>query len=302
MKKNLFSYLSQLEAESIFIIREAFSEFENPVMLYSIGKDSSVMLHLAKKAFYPGKIPFPLLHVDTGWKFKEMYEFRDQIVKETNAELIVYTNSEGEKLKIDPFVHGSDKFTNIMKTEALKKAMKKYNVDAAFGGARRDEERSRSKERVYSFRDQLHQWDPKKQRPELWNIYNGQINVLESMRIFPLSNWTELDVWEYIFLEEIKVVPLYFSKKRPILNRNGKLLMVEDDRLKIQSTEKITFENVRFRTLGCWPFTSAIKSNAKNVFDIINEMIVVKTSERTGRLIDHDRSSSMELKKRQGYF
>lgn len=300
-KKNT-THLRQLESESIYIMREVISEFENPVMLYSIGKDSSVMLHLAKKAFYPGKPPFPLLHVDTGWKFKEMYKFRDNIAKTSKMELIVHCNLEGKLLGLNPFQHGSTKYTDIMKTEGLKQAINKYKFDAAFGGARRDEEKSRSKERIYSFRDAFHQWDPKKQRPELWWNYNGQINKGENIRVFPLSNWTELDIWQYIFLEKINIVPLYFAAIRPVLKRDGVLIMIDDNRVNIQPKEEVKEKMVRFRTLGCWPLTGAIESEAKTLEDVIKETLIVKTSERTSRIIDHDQKSSMEFKKRQGYF
>ncbi|WP_343154100.1 sulfate adenylyltransferase subunit CysD [Buchnera aphidicola (Aphis aurantii)] len=300
-KKNI-THLRQLEAESIYIIREVIAEFENPVMLYSIGKDSSVMLHLAKKSFYPGRLPFPLLHVDTGWKFKEMYTFRDYISQSDNLELIIHRNTKGQSLDLDPFKDNSSKYTDIMKTDALKEAINKYKFDAAFGGARRDEEKSRSKERIYSFRDSLHQWDPKKQRPELWWNYNSQINKGENIRVFPLSNWTELDVWQYIFLEKIEIVPLYFAAIRPVLERNGVLLVINDERIKINMNEKITHKMVRFRTLGCWPLTSAIESTAQTLEDVIKETLITKTSERTGRSIDYDQKNSMESKKRQGYF
>ncbi|WP_422667328.1 sulfate adenylyltransferase subunit CysD [Buchnera aphidicola] len=300
-KKN-FTHLRELESESIYIMREVMSDFDYPVMLYSIGKDSSVMLHLAKKAFYPGNIPFPLLHIDTGWKFKEMYDFRDSISKNMQIELIVHSHVQGTLLKLNPFIHGSSKYTDILKTEGLKEAINKYQFDAAFGGARRDEEKSRAKERIYSFRDSLHQWDPKKQRPELWSNYNGKINKGENIRVFPLSNWTELDIWQYIFLENIEIVSLYFAAVRPVLKRNGMLIMVNDDRINIQPGEIIEEKMVRFRTLGCWPLTSAIESQAINILDIIKETSIVTTSERTGRLIDHDQKNSMEFKKRQGYF
>ncbi|QCI26850.1 sulfate adenylyltransferase subunit CysD [Buchnera aphidicola (Thelaxes californica)] len=303
MKKKGFTYLTQLESESISIIREVASEFINPVMLYSLGKDSSVMLHLAKKAFYPGKIPFPLLHIDTQWKFREMYTFRDLLIKKMDIDLIIHINEEGKKHVLNPFYNKDvAKYTEIMKTDALKQAIEKYKFDAAFGGARRDEEKSRSKERIYSFRDIWHKWDPKKQRPELWNIYNGQIFQGESIRVFPLSNWTELDIWQYIYLENIEIVPLYFSKKRPTIKRNKMLLMIDDDRIQLNKNEKIKLRNIRFRTLGCWPLTSAIKSNATTLSDIIQEMLLMHTSERTGRMIDHNASDSMEFKKKKGYF
>ncbi|MDV5226963.1 sulfate adenylyltransferase subunit CysD [Providencia rettgeri] len=302
MNEKRLTHLQQLEAESIHIIREVAAEFENPVMLYSIGKDSSVMLHLARKAFYPGKLPFPLLHVDTGWKFREMYEFRDKTAKNYDIELLVHRNPAGESLGINPFIHGSAKHTDIMKTEGLKQALDKYGFDAAFGGARRDEEKSRAKERIYSFRDRSHRWDPKNQRPELWHNYNGQINKGESIRVFPLSNWTELDIWQYIYLENIDIVPLYFAKERPVLERNGTLLMVDDDRIDLKAGEVIAKRKVRFRTLGCWPLTGAVESQAETLPEIIEEMLISTTSERQGRLIDSDQSASMEQKKRQGYF
>ncbi|VFP88576.1 sulfate adenylyltransferase subunit CysD [Candidatus Erwinia haradaeae] len=296
------TYLRQLEAESIYIIREVVAEFANPVMLYSIGKDSSVMLHLARKAFYPGTISFPLLHVDTGWKFREMYEFRDHTVKELGIKLLVYRNPAGEKIKINPFEHNSTQYTDIMKTEGLKQAIDKYSFDAAFGGARRDEEKSRAKERIYSFRDRFHRWDPKNQRPELWNNYNGIINQGESIRVFPLSNWTEIDIWEYIFIEHIKIVPLYLAALRPVLQRNGIIIVINDNRINLKPNEIIEKRMVRFRTLGCWPLTGAVESTANTVPDIISEMLLSKSSERKGRMIDCDQTSSMELKKRQGYF
>ncbi|KAA1179801.1 sulfate adenylyltransferase subunit CysD [Photorhabdus heterorhabditis] len=302
MDEKRLTHLQQLEAESIHIMREVAAEFENPVMLYSIGKDSSVMLHLARKAFYPGTLPFPLLHVDTGWKFREMYEFRDRTAKNYGFELLVYRNPQGETMGINPFIHGSAKHTDIMKTEGLKQALDQYGFDAAFGGARRDEEKSRAKERIYSFRDRSHRWDPKNQRPELWRNYNGQINKGESIRVFPLSNWTELDVWQYIYLEQIDIVPLYFAKPRPILERDGTLIMVDDDRIDLKPGEVISQRKVRFRTLGCWPLTGAVKSDAETLPEIIEEMLISTTSERQGRLIDSDQSASMELKKRQGYF
>lgn len=301
MKKFKFTNLDQLESESIYIIREVAAEFSNPVMMYSIGKDSSVMLHLARKAFYPSKIPFPLLHVDTKWKFNEMYQFRDNLMKDKNIELLIYYNLEGIKLKINPFLYGN-KHTDIMKTEGLKQALNKWKFNAIFGGARRDEEKSRSKERIYSFRNRVHHWDPKNQRPEIWKNYNGNINQGESIRVFPLSNWTEIDIWQYIFFEKIKVVPLYFAKKRPVIERNGMIIVVNDDRIIIDKKEKIKNKLVRFRTLGCWPLTGAILSKAKNLSSIIAEMLLFKNSERQGRLIDKDQDVSMELKKRNGYF
>ena len=296
------THLKQLEAESIHIIREVAAEFQNPVMLYSIGKDSSVMLHLARKAFYPGSLPFPLLHVDTNWKFREMIKFRDETVKKFGMELLVHKNPDGLAMNINPFVHGSAKHTDIMKTEGLKQALNQYGFDAAFGGARRDEEKSRAKERVYSFRDKNHAWDPKNQRPELWRLYNGQVNKGESIRVFPLSNWTELDIWQYINLENIEIVPLYFAAERPVVERDGVKIMVDDDRMQLNPGETPTMESVRFRTLGCYPLTGAIESEAATLPEIIEEMLVSTTSERQGRLIDSDQAGSMEQKKRQGYF
>ena len=296
------THLKKLEAESIHIIREVAAEFDNPVMLYSVGKDSAVLLHLARKAFAPGKIPFPLLHVDTNWKFKEMIAFRDEMAKKYGFELLVHKNPEGMAMGISPFKHGSAKHTDIMKTQGLKQALDQYGFDAAFGGARRDEEKSRAKERVYSFRDDNHRWDPKSQRPELWNIYNGKVNKGESIRVFPLSNWTELDIWQYIYLENIEIVPLYLSAKRPVVERDGMLIMVDDERMKLQPGEVIEEKSVRFRTLGCYPLTGAIESEANTLTGIIEEMLVATSSERQGRAIDHDQSGSMELKKRQGYF
>ena len=296
------THLKQLEAESIHIIREVAAEFDNPVMLYSIGKDSAVMLHLARKAFYPGKPPFPLMHVDTTWKFKEMIEFRDKMAKEVGMELIVHTNQEGVEQNVNPFTHGSSKYTDIMKTQGLKQALDKYKFDAAFGGARRDEEKSRAKERVYSFRDNKHRWDPKNQRPELWNIYNGKVNQGESIRVFPLSNWTELDIWQYIYLENISIVALYLSKKRPVVERDGMLIMVDDERFPLQPGEKTEMKSVRFRTLGCYPLTGAVESEADTLPEIIQEMLLTTTSERQGRAIDHDSAGSMEKKKQEGYF
>lgn len=301
MKKFKLTNLDQLESESIYIIREVAAEFSNPVMMYSIGKDSSVMLHLARKAFYPSKIPFPLLHVDTKWKFNEMYQFRDNLMKDKNIELLIYYNLEGIKLKINPFLYGN-KHTDIMKTEGLKQALNKWKFNAILGGARRDEEKSRSKERIYSFRNRVHHWDPKNQRPEIWKNYNSNINQGESIRVFPLSNWTEIDIWQYIFFEKIEVVPLYFAKKRPVIERNGMIIVVNDDRIIIDKKEKIKNKLVRFRTLGCWPLTGAILSKAKNLLSIIAEMLLFKNSERQGRLIDKDQDVSMEIKKRNGYF
>ena len=296
------THLKQLEAESIHIIREVAAEFDNPVMLYSIGKDSAVMLHLARKAFYPGKPPFPLLHVDTTWKFKEMIEFRDKMAKEVGMDLIVHINQEGVAQGVGPFTHGSSKHTDIMKTQGLKQALDKYGFDAAFGGARRDEEKSRAKERVYSFRDSKHRWDPKNQRPELWNIYNGKVNKGESIRVFPLSNWTELDIWQYIYLENIDIVPLYYSAKRPVVERDGMLIMVDDERMPLKEDEVPEMKSVRFRTLGCYPLTGAVESEAETLPEIIQEMLLTTTSERQGRAIDHDSSGSMEKKKQEGYF
>jgi len=296
------THLQKLEAESIHIMREVAAEFDNPVMLYSVGKDSAVLLHLARKAFAPGKIPFPLLHVDTNWKFKEMIEFRDQMAKEHGFELLVHKNPEGMAMNIGPFEHGSAKHTDVMKTQGLKQALDKYGFDAAFGGARRDEEKSRAKERVYSFRDKNHRWDPKSQRPELWNVYNGKVNKGESIRVFPISNWTELDIWQYIYLESIKIVPLYLSAKRPVVERDGTLIMVDDDRMPIAEGEEVMMKNVRFRTLGCYPLTGAVESNATTLPEIIQEMLLTKTSERQGRVIDHDSAGSMEKKKMEGYF
>jgi sulfate adenylyltransferase subunit 2 len=297
------SHLKQLEAESIHIIREVVAEFEKPVMLYSIGKDSAVMVRLAQKAFYPAKPPFPLMHIDTTWKFREMYEFREQYIKKTLGwDLLVYINEEGVKQGVGPFTHGSKKHTDIMKTQALLQALNKYKFDAAFGGARRDEEKSRAKERVYSFRDKSHRWDPKNQRPELWNLFNGRIDRGESIRVFPLSNWTELDVWMYVYLEEIPVVPLYFAKERPVVERDGALLMVDDERMPLSPGETPQQRLVRFRTLGCYPLTGAVESTATTLPEIIEEMLLAKVSERQGRVIDFDQAGSMEQKKREGYF
>lgn len=296
------THLKQLEAESIHIIREVAAEFDKPVMLYSVGKDSAVMMHLTMKAFFPGKPPFPLMHVDTTWKFHEMIEFRDKRIKELGWDLIVHINQDGVDMGINPFVHGSAKHTDIMKTEGLKQALNKYGFDAAFGGARRDEEKSRAKERVYSFRDKNHRWDPKNQRPELWNIYNGRVDKGESIRVFPLSNWTELDIWQYIHLENIPIVPLYFAAKRPVVERDGTLIMVDDDRMPIGPNDKVEQKMVRFRTLGCYPLTGAVESEATTLPEIIQEMLLTTTSERQGRVIDHDSSGSMEKKKQEGYF
>jgi sulfate adenylyltransferase subunit 2 len=294
--------LRTLEAESIHIIREVAAEFRNPVMLYSIGKDSSVLLHLAMKAFAPSRLPFPLMHVDTTWKFREMIAFRDETAKRIGADLIVHTNQEGLKQGIGPFSHGSSVHTHVMKTEALKQALDKYGFDAAFGGARRDEEKSRAKERVFSFRSKAHAWDPKNQRPELWNLYNGRIAKGESIRAFPLSNWAELDIWQYILLESIPIVPLYYAQPRPVVRRDGMLIMVDDERMPIGPHDRVEELMVRFRTLGCYPLTGAIESEADTLPAIIREMLIARTSERSGRLIDHDDSASMEKKKREGYF
>ena len=296
------THLKQLEAESIHIIREVVAEFANPVMLYSIGKDSSVMLHLARKAFYPGPPPFPLMHVNTTWKFREMIEFRDRMAAESGMELIEHINEEGRAAGINPFDHGSSGYTDVMKTQALKQALDKYGFDAAFGGARRDEEASRAKERVFSFRDRHHRWDPKNQRPELWNLYNARVNKGESIRAFPLSNWTELDIWQYIHLEGIPIVPLYFSAPRPVVERDGMQIMVDDDRLPLAEGEVPEEKWVRFRTLGCYPLTGAVESRAATLPEIIQEMLLTRTSERSGRAIDHDQAGSMEKKKREGYF
>ena len=296
------THLKQLEAESIHIFREVAAEFENPVMLYSVGKDSSVLLHLARKAFAPGKIPFPLLHVDTTWKFREMIAFRDEMARKHGFELLVHKNQEGLDMQISPFVHGSAKHTDIMKTQSLKQALDKYKFDAAFGGARRDEEKSRAKERVYSFRDENHRWDPKNQRPELWNIYNSRINKGESIRVFPMSNWTELDIWQYIYMEGIEIPSLYFAKPRPVVERDGVLIMVDDERMPLKEGEKPEMRSVRFRTLGCYPLTGAVESTAATLPDVIQEMLLTKTSERQGRVIDHDETGSMEKKKMEGYF
>ncbi len=296
------THLKQLEAESIHILREVVAEFDNPVMMYSVGKDSAVMLHLALKAFYPAKLPFPLLHVDTRWKFKEMIEFRDKRAKEEGFELLVHTNPEGIEKDINPFVHGSAVHTDIMKTQGLKQALNKYKFDAVFGGARRDEEKSRAKERIYSFRDKHHRWDPKNQRPELWNAYNARVHKDESIRVFPLSNWTELDIWQYIYLEGIPIVPLYFAQKRPVVERDGVKIMVDDERMPIEADDVVKEEMVRFRTLGCYPLTGAVESTAATLPEIIQEMLLTKTSERQGRVIDNDSAGSMEKKKIEGYF
>ncbi|BEK06028.1 sulfate adenylyltransferase subunit CysD [Campylobacter jejuni] len=296
------THLRQLESESIFIMREVISEFEKPAMLYSIGKDSSVMLHLLQKAFYPATPPLPLVHVDTTWKFKEMIEFRDKRAKELGMKLIVYTNPKGKEINISPFIHGSNMHTDIMKTQALKQMLDLYEFDAVFGGARRDEEKSRAKERIYSFRNENHTWDPKNQRPELWNLYNGRHKKGESIRVFPLSNWTELDIWQYIYLENIPIPSLYLAKKRPIVEYMGAKILVDDDRMPKDLAKNTKEEMVRFRTLGCYPLTGAINSNAISVLDIIEELLLATTSERQGRLIDSDEEASMEKKKQQGYF
>jgi sulfate adenylyltransferase subunit 2 len=296
------THLQRLEAESIFILREVVAECEKPVMLYSIGKDSAVMLHLARKAFHPARPPFPLLHVDTTWKFREMIEFRDNIARELGMDLIVHINQEGVAQGVNPFSHGSQVHTDVMKTQALKQALDRYGFDAAFGGARRDEEKSRAKERVFSFRSAQHRWDPKNQRPELWRLYNGRVRKGESIRVFPLSNWTELDIWQYIYQENLPIVPLYFARERPVVERNGMLIMVDDDRMPLAPDEKPQMRKVRFRTLGCYPLTGAIESDASDLPSIIEEMLVARTSERQGRAIDHDAAASMEKKKQEGYF
>ena len=300
--RSRLTHLERLEAESIYIMREVVSEAENPVMLYSIGKDSSVMLHLALKAFYPSKPPFPLLHVDTTWKFRDMYAFRDRMTAEYGLDLIVHINSEGLDMDINPFIHGSELHTEVMKTWGLKQALDKGGFDAAFGGARREEERSRAKERVFSFRSTQHSWDPKNQRPELWRLYNQRKRRGESMRVFPLSNWTELDIWQYIYLQDIPVVPLYFAKERPVVERDGVLTLVDDNRMPLADGEQPELRMVRFRTLGCYPLTGAVESDAGSLPAIIEEMLVTRTSERVGRVIDHDQAASMEKKKREGYF
>jgi sulfate adenylyltransferase subunit 2 len=302
METFTLSHLKQLEAESIHIIREVAAEFEHPVMMYSIGKDSSVMLRLAQKAFHPGPIPFPLLHVDTRWKFREMIDFRDCVARETGVRLLVWTNPDGVAQNINPIEHGSEKHTQVMKTDALKQALDHYGFDAAFGGARRDEEKSRAKERVFSFRNRFHQWDPKNQRPELWNLYNAKVRKGESIRVFPLSNWTELDVWLYIHREKIPIVPLYFAAERPVVERGGVLILVDDDRLPLLPGEKPQMRRVRFRTLGCYPLTGAVESDADTLEKIVQEMLLATTSERQGRVIDYDGAASMEEKKKDGYF
>lgn len=302
MNSYQISHLKQLEAESVHIIREVAAEFENPVMMYSIGKDSSVMVRLAEKAFYPGKVPFPLLHIDSKWKFQEMVEFRDNYAKKNNWDLIVHSNMEAFHEGVGPFSHGSQVHTDLMKTQALLQALNKYKFDAAFGGARRDEEKSRAKERIFSFRDTFHQWDPKNQRPELWDVYNTKVHKGESIRVFPLSNWTELDVWEYIRLEDIPIVPLYYAKKRPIVNLDGNLIMVDDDRMPEELRSRAEMRMVRFRTLGCYPLTGAVESDAMTIEEIVQEMMTTTKSERTTRVIDFDQEASMEQKKREGYF
>ncbi|MCK8107417.1 sulfate adenylyltransferase subunit CysD [Pseudoalteromonas sp. 2CM41L] len=302
MNEEKLTHLKALEAESIHIMREVAAEFDNPVMLYSVGKDSSVLLHLARKAFYPGKIPFPLMHVDTNWKFKEMIQFRDQMAEKYDFDLIVHKNPEGIAMGMSPFVHGSAKHTDVMKTQGLKQALDMNNFDAAFGGARRDEEKSRAKERVYSFRDKNHRWDPKNQRPELWNVYNSKVDKGESIRVFPLSNWTELDIWQYIYLEGIEIPSLYFAKERPVVERDGTLIMVDDERMELEESEQVQNKMVRFRTLGCYPLTGAVESVAQTLPEIIQEMLLCTTSERQGRVIDNDSAGSMEKKKMEGYF
>ena len=302
MSSYTLSHLEQLEAESIHVIREVVAEFKNPVMLFSIGKDSAAMLRLAQKAFAPAKLPFPLLHVNTTFKFKEMISFRDKLMKDLGVDFIEWINQEGVKNKINPFEHGTQRYTHIMKTEGLKQALDHYGFDAAFGGARRDEEKSRAKERVFSFRDKFHQWDPKNQRPELWNLYNGRVAKGESIRVFPLSNWTELDVWLYVHKEQIPTVPLYFAKERPVVNRGGTWIMVDDERLPLEPGEKPVMKKVRFRTLGCYPLTGAIESEATNLTEVLEEMLRAKSSERQGRVIDYDEAGSREEKKREGYF
>ncbi len=296
------SHLAQLEAEAIHIFREVAASFKKPVMLYSVGKDSSVMLHLARKAFYPSRIPFPLLHVNTGWKFREMIEFRDQMARDYEFDLISHTNPDGLRDNVNPFDHGSSLYTQIMKTDALKQALNAGGYDAAFGGARRDEEKSRAKERIFSFRSENHGWDPKSQRPELWSLYNTRIRDKESIRVFPLSNWTELDIWQYILSENIPIVPLYMAAKRPVVERDGSLIMVDDERLPLLPGEVPQQKLIRFRTLGCYPLTGAVESGADSLEEIVEEMLVAKSSERSGRMIDHDDSASMEKKKREGYF
>ena len=302
MSEKRLTHLRQLEAESIHIIREVAAEFERPVMLYSIGKDSGVMVRLAQKAFHPGKLPFPLLHVDTTWKFRDMYAFREKFVRENGLELLTHTNRDALAEGINPFDHGSQKYTTAMKTQGLVQALGKHRFDAAFGGARRDEEKSRAKERIYSFRDRFQQWDPKNQRPELWSLYNGRHQKGESIRVFPLSNWTELDVWQYVMLEQIPIVPLYYAAERPVVKREGTWIMVDDERMRLEPGEKPVLKRVRFRTLGCYPLSGAVESDADTLPKIIQEMLLAKHSERQGRLIDSDEEGSMETKKREGYF
>ena len=296
------THLQRLEAEAIHIMREVVAEAENPVMLYSIGKDSSVMLHIAMKAFYPAKPPFPIMHIDTMWKFSEMIDFRNKMAEDLGLELIVHINPEGEEMKMNPFVHGSAKHTDVMKTQGLKQALDKHGFDVAFGGARRDEEKSRAKERIFSFRNENHHWDPKRQRPELWNVYNARKNPGETIRVFPLSNWTELDIWQYIHLEKIPIVPLYLAMPRPVVYRDGVLILVDDDRLPMEEGEEPMMKTVRFRTLGCYPLTGAVESDADTLPDVIQEMLLTTTSEREGRVIDFDSTASMEKKKQEGYF
>lgn len=296
------THLQRLEAEAIHIMREVVAEAENPVMLYSIGKDSSVMLHIAMKAFYPAKPPFPIMHIDTMWKFSEMIGFRNKMAEDLGLELIVHINPEGEQMKMNPFVHGSAKHTDVMKTQGLKQALDKHGFDVAFGGARRDEEKSRAKERIFSFRNENHHWDPKRQRPELWNVYNARKNPGETIRVFPLSNWTELDIWQYIHLEKIPIVPLYLAKPRPVVERDGVLILVDDERLPMEDGEEPMMKTVRFRTLGCYPLTGAVESEADTLPDVIQEMLLTTTSEREGRVIDFDSTASMEKKKQEGYF
>ena len=296
------THLQRLEAEAIHIMREVVAEAENPVMLYSVGKDSSVMLHLAMKAFYPAKPPFPIMHIDTMWKFSEMIEFRDKMAKDLGLELIVHINPEGKEMGMNPFKHGSSTHTDVMKTQGLKQALDKHGFDVAFGGARRDEEKSRAKERIFSFRNENHHWDPKRQRPELWNVYNARKNQGESIRVFPLSNWTELDIWQYIHLENIPIVPLYLAKPRPVVERDGVLILVDDDRIPMEDGEEPMMKTVRFRTLGCYPLTGAVESEANTLPDVIQEMLLTTTSEREGRVIDFDSTASMEKKKQEGYF
>ena len=296
------THLQRLEAEAIHIMREVVAEAENPVMLYSIGKDSSVMLHLAMKAFYPAKPPFPIMHIDTMWKFSEMIGFRDKMAEDLGLELIVHINPEGKAMDMNPFVHGSSMHTDVMKTQGLNQALDKHGFDVAFGGARRDEEKSRAKERIFSFRNENHHWDPKRQRPELWNVYNARKNQGETIRVFPLSNWTELDIWQYIHLEKIPIVPLYLAKPRPVVERDGVLILVDDDRLPMEEGEEPMMKTVRFRTLGCYPLTGAVESHADTLPEVIQEMLLTTTSERQGRVIDFDSTASMEKKKQEGYF